>query len=176
MSDPAQVLSEFVDAWNAGRRPRVKEYLARVSDEERGELADRITTWLEVAPPPSYDEGARAAVRAEPVVRQVLSTVGDDASAWPAVLPRLRERAGLGVGELAGRLVAVLGLGRAGEAARAAAYLERMERGELGPDRVSRRLLDALGALLGVSGRSLADLGGRAGGASAAMFASMETI
>lgn len=164
MSDSAQVLSDFVDAWNAGRRPRVREYLARVPDEEREELAERITTWLELAPPPAYDDQARAAIRAEPVVERVLSTVGDDVSAWPAMLPRLRERAGLGIGELARRLVAGLGLGGAGEAARAEVYLGRMERGELGPDRVSRRLLDTLGALVGVSGRSLADLGGRAGG------------
>lgn len=40
-----------------------------------------------------------------------------------------------------------------------------MERGELGPDRVSRRLLDALGTLLGLGGRSLAELGGPVPGA-----------
>ncbi|HEV2753428.1 MAG TPA: hypothetical protein VGV36_06285, partial [Solirubrobacteraceae bacterium] len=85
--------------------------------------------------------------------------------AWPAMLPRLRARAGLGLGELASRLVALLGLGAGGENQRAAAYLERMERGELGPDRVSRRLLDALGTLLGLSGRSLAELGGPVPGA-----------
>ena len=27
-----RVLSEFIDAWNAGRRPRVRDYLARLPD------------------------------------------------------------------------------------------------------------------------------------------------
>ncbi|HEX6025193.1 MAG TPA: hypothetical protein VFZ00_24585, partial [Solirubrobacter sp.] len=40
---------------------------------------------------------------------------------------------------------------------RAASYLEQLERGELDPARLSRRLLEALGALLGVPGRALAE-------------------
>jgi hypothetical protein len=80
------------------------------------------------------------------------------------VLPRLRAHAGLGLGEVAGRLVERLGLGGVPEARRAEAYLGRMEDGRLGPDRVSRRLLDALGELLGASGASLAALGGRTAG------------
>jgi hypothetical protein len=161
MSRSDQVLSDFMDAWNAGRRPRVREYLARVPEgDERDALADQIGTWLEVAPAPQLSDEARARIRAEPVVQAVFSAVGDDAGAWPVTLPRLRQRAGLGVRELAGRLVERLGLGGASEADRAAGYLERMEQGELRPDRVSRRLLDALGELLGVSGQALADLGG----------------
>jgi len=160
MSTSERVLSDFIDAWNAGRRPRVGDYLERVPGDQRDELAEQITTWLELVPPPAYSEQARGAIRSEPIVQGVLSTVGDDVGTWPALLPRLRRRAGLGLGELAGRLVEVLRLGEADQTQRAAAYLERMEHGELGPDRVSRRLLDALGALLGVSGQSLADLGG----------------
>ena len=55
------------------------------------------------------------------------------------------------------RVTAAFGL--AGEEARAEAYLERMERGELDATRVSRRLLDALGEALGVSGSALAEAG-----------------
>jgi hypothetical protein len=163
MTHPDQVLSDFIDAWNSGRRPSVREHLRRVDEDRRDELAEQIATWLEVAPPPPYGEEARAAIRSEPVVRRVLAAGAHDVGSWPTVLPRLRRRAGLGLADVAGRLVAGLGLGGVAEADRAEAYLERMERGELGPDRVSRRLLDALGELLGVSGRSLADLGGRAG-------------
>ena len=162
MSSPEQVLSEFMDAWNAGRRPRVREYLERVPEgPQRDELADEISTWLEVAPTPAYSEATRAEIRAEPIVQQVFATVGDDKSAWPAVLPGLRKRAGLSIRDLATRLVDGLGLGGADETERAAAYLEQMERGELESDRVSRRLLDALGRLLGIDGKSLADFGGR---------------
>ena len=68
MSTHDQVLSDFIDEWNTGHRPRVREYLARLPDgPERDELADQITTWLEVAPTPAYDEETRLAdpVRAD---------------------------------------------------------------------------------------------------------------
>ena len=61
-----RVLSEFIDAWNAGRRPRVRDYLARLPDgPAREELADAITDWLSVAPAPAYSDRARREIRAE---------------------------------------------------------------------------------------------------------------
>jgi transcriptional regulator with XRE-family HTH domain len=159
MSSPEQVLSEFIDAWNAGRRPRVGEYLARLPEGPgRDDLADQIGTWLERAPAPEHDDATRARIRAEPAVQHVLEAVGGDAGLWPQVIPSLRARAGLSVGELASRLVERFGLARDSEQ-RTVDYLERMERGELEAARVSRRLLDALGDLLGASGRTLADAG-----------------
>jgi len=150
-----QALSDFIDAWNAGRRPRVLDFLERVPDgPEREQLADQITTWLEVAPTPDYDEPTRAEIRAEPIVQRVFAAVGDDAGLWPDVMPRLRERAGLSLRELAARVLERFELD---DADRAVAYLARLERGELEPARVSRRLLDALGETLGASGRTLRD-------------------
>ena len=35
MSTTDQILSEFIDAWNAGARPRVRDYLARAITEGR---------------------------------------------------------------------------------------------------------------------------------------------
>ena len=163
MSEHEQILSEFIDAWNAGQRPRVGEYLARVASDERDALADAISVWLATAPAPELGEAARAEVRASPVVAQVLA----DEGAWPAVLPQLRSRAGLSVRDVAAWLAERFSLR---DADRTEAYVEQMERGELGPDRVSRRLLDALGGLLGVSGGSLADLGFRPAAASATLF------
>jgi hypothetical protein len=157
MSNTDQLLSDFIDAWNAGRRPRVREYLARLPDgPQREELADQITTWLELAPAPAYDEETRAAIRAEPAVARLLEASRSDAGLWPTVVPELRARAGLSIAELAARLVDRLSLSRA-DTERAAGYLTRMESGALDPARVSRRLLDSLGALLGVAGHSLAD-------------------
>jgi hypothetical protein len=47
MSTNDQILSDFVDAWNAGRRPGALEYLARAPEgAERDALADLITSWL----------------------------------------------------------------------------------------------------------------------------------
>jgi transcriptional regulator with XRE-family HTH domain len=174
MSTTEQVLSDFMDAWNAGRRPRVREYLEQVPEgAERDELAEQITTWLEVAPTPAYDDAARAAIRREPAVQHVFSSVGADAGLWPTVVPALRVRAGLSVRELATRVVTAFGLGR-GDEERAAEYLTRLERGELPAGRVSRRLLDVLGSALGASAGTLADAAGYGSGlrrpAAAALF------
>jgi transcriptional regulator with XRE-family HTH domain len=160
MSTTEQVLSDFIDAWNAGRRPHLRDYLARVPDgAQRDELAERISTWLDVAPTPRYDAATRAEIQAEPTVQEILEAVGDDAGLWPQLVPRLRERRGWSVAQLAERLVARFGLTRADED-RIAAYVTRLERGELEPGRLSRRLIDALGDLLGASPGTLADAGG----------------
>jgi transcriptional regulator with XRE-family HTH domain len=153
------LLSEFIDDWNAGRRPRVRDYLRRVPDDRaRTKLAQEIDAWLEVAPTPDFDAQARAAIRAEPVVQRVFAAVGDDAGLWPQVLPDLRARSRLSVRELAGRLVERFSLSTADED-RTAAYLERMEHGKLDATRVSRRLLDALADLLDVGPDTLAETG-----------------
>jgi len=158
-ADTDLLLSEFIDAWNAGRRPSVREYLRRVPDgPARARLADDIQAWLELAPTPQLDAEARDAIRAEPVVQRVLAAVEGEAGSWPGLLPDLRERSRLSLGQLAGRLVERFGLAPA-DRSRTAAYLERMERGELDPTRVSRRLLDALAEVFGVSPATLADAG-----------------
>jgi Helix-turn-helix domain len=159
MSTADQALGGFIDEWNAGARPRVRDYLSRVPEgAERDELADQLTTWLEVAPTPAYSEATRAEIRAEPAVQRVLSAVGEDAGLWPEVIPRLRARAGLSVGEVAASLIARFGLGDGAEE-RTVDYLRRLEAGRLEPSRVSRRLLDALGELLGASAETLRDVG-----------------
>ena len=142
-----QVLNEFIDDWNAGRRPRVRDYLARLPDgPERDALADTLTDWLSVAPTPAYTDADRRAIRAEPVVARVLDSP----------LGGLRERAGLSVRELAASVARSFGLA---DVERTARYLSRLEAGELDPGRVSRRLLDALGGLLGASVDDSAALG-----------------
>jgi hypothetical protein len=145
-----RVLSEFIDDWNAGRRPRAREYLARLPDgPERDRLADAIADWLAVAPTPAYSDAARREITAD--VARVLDAgptgarqrAGDAAA---ADLARLRRRAGLSGRELAVRVARAFGLA---DVERTEAYLGRMEAGELDPSRVSRRLLETLGGLLG---------------------------
>ena len=69
-------------------------------------------------------------------------------------MPTLRERAGLSIAELAAKLVERFSLdGKDTE--RTAGYLDRLERGALDPTRVSRRLTDALGGILGVGERDV---------------------
>jgi transcriptional regulator with XRE-family HTH domain len=160
MSTTEQVLSDFIDAWNAGRRPRMRDYLARVPEgAQRDDLAEQISSWLDIAPPPDYDAATRAEIRAEPVVAQIFEAVREDAGLWPQLVPRLRERRGWSVAQLAERLVARFGLA-SGDEDRTAAYVAQLERGELEPSRLSRRLVDALGELLGASPGTLADVSG----------------
>jgi hypothetical protein len=146
MSDLERILGEFVDAWKTGGRPDLDAYLARVPAGERDELAARVDAWLDVAPTPDSPAAARAAIAAEPALRAALQAAEGLHPALPDSIPALRARAGLGIRDLAARLSERFGLA---DEDRAAAYLERLERGELDPGRLSRRLLDALSELLG---------------------------
>lgn len=141
--DRDRILSEFIDAWNAGSRPDVDEYIARAPADEQGELADRLLGFLTFAPTPTYDDEALAAIRAEPIVAAALAAHDQRGGLLPDLLGSLRERFSMTTAQLAGELVAVLGLpGDRGH--KTAGYLERLERGELEPARVSRRVFDAL--------------------------------
>jgi hypothetical protein len=157
-----RVLSEFIDAWNDGRRPDVKAYLERVDATQRDALADDIATFLTWAPEPDYDAAALGALEAEPIVAESMAAAGGQAGLWPSLIPRLRKRARLSVADLAGRLAETLALPSAATA-KTATYLTQMEHGELDPNRVSRRLLTALGSVLGIDGRELEAAGGLRG-------------
>lgn len=146
MSTTHQLLGQFIEAWNAGERPDVRTYLERASADERDELAAMLSTWLELAPTPAYDEQTLAEISAEPALRAAL----DAASAEPVPVGQqvltLRERAGLGVADVARRLTRLFELG---DEPRTTEYLEELERGELDPGGLSRRLLAGLAAILG---------------------------
>jgi len=157
MSTIDRLFSEFVDAWNRGEDPRVEATLAAAEPGERDALRALLADWLAIAPTSALRPAAAEAVAADPVLRSAIAATGRDAGAWPELLPRLRERAGLSVRAVAERITGVFGLG--GQEERAAARLEQMERGELDASRVSRRLLDALGTVLGVPGDELAEAG-----------------
>jgi hypothetical protein len=156
-ADLDRILSEFMDAWNAGRRPDVEDYLARVAPGERRELADEITNWLAWAPTPAYDEATYEQLRADPLVRAVVAAVDEPAGLWRTLLPRLRARARMSIPEVAAAIGGRLGIeGREDKTAR---YLEEMEGGTLDPAGVSRRVLDALARVLGVPAADLESAG-----------------
>jgi hypothetical protein len=146
-----RVLSEFIDAWNAGRRPDVDEYIARVPAEEQGAMADELISFLSFAPTPAYSEETLAAIRAEPIVAEVLAAPDAQGSLLPKLLSTLRKRFSVTTPQLAGELVRELGLPDERQA-KTASYLDRLEHGELEPTRVSRRVFVALARLFGVPG------------------------
>ena len=141
--DRDRILSEFIDAWNAGSRPDVDDYLARAPAEEQAELADQLLSFLTFAPTPSYDDDALAAIRAEPIVAAALAAPTQRGGLLPGLLTSLRERFSMTTPQLASELLAALNL-PSDKQSKTAAYLERLERGELEPARVSRRVFDAL--------------------------------
>lgn len=141
--DRDRILSEFIDAWNAGSRPDVDDYIARAPAEEQGELADQLLSFLRFAPTPSYDDDTLAAIRAEPIVAAVLAAPTQRGGLLPSLLTCLRARFSMTTPQLASELVDALGL-TGDKQPKTASYLERLEQGELEPARVSRRVFDAL--------------------------------
>lgn len=141
-----QLIGEFIDAWNAGRRPDIDAYLERAEPAERDQLAAQLMTWLEVAPTPDFDAQTRAVISSEPSLAAALTTAAELRAPLAERLPNLRRRAGLAIGDLAARLTQLFALD---DEPRAAAYLEQIERNELDERRLSRRVLDALAAILG---------------------------
>jgi hypothetical protein len=151
-----RLLSEFIDAWNAGQRPDVDEYLARAEDHEREQLVAEIRTFLDHARTPRFSTATLDVIRADPLVAQ-LSEMPDELGLWPTLLPRLRKRARLRRDDLVARLAGALGIG-AGET-KVARYYHGMEAGTLDPAGVSRRVLEALASILGVTSEELAAAG-----------------
>src|SRR5215217_2328790 len=80
-----QVLSEFIDAWNAGQRPDVDDYIARVPEAERGELSDELLAFMTFAPTPEYSDEALAAIATE-----AAGVAPERTKLLPGLLARLR--------------------------------------------------------------------------------------
>lgn len=157
-----RILSEFVDAWNAGERPDVDDYIARVPEGERAELAEQLVAFVSIAPTPEYSDEALEVIRAEPIVAETLAAANERAGLLPALLAGLRRRSAMSTEQVADELVGLLGL-QPEHQPKTAGYLDRLERGELEPARVSRRVFEALARLLGVARDELegaGDMGG----------------
>lgn len=147
MTSIDQILGEFIDAWKAGERPEVDDYLQRVPEPDRDELAEQLLSWLSVAPTPAYDEATRAQIAAEPAVLAAVDALDAVVLPLPERVATLRSRAGLAITDVASRVAAAFGLG--GQEARTQAYLEQLEDDELDTSRLSRRVRDALASILG---------------------------
>jgi hypothetical protein len=156
MSNTDELLSQFIDAWNAGERPRAEDYLDKASDTERTELAEMLHTFLEHAPPPNYSEETFAAIMREPAVLAAANLI--DQETWPGLLPSLRQRAKLKRDEVVARLAEALEL--AGKEAKVKGYYHQMESGTLDPSGVSRKVIEALGKVFGVDPGKIERAGG----------------
>lgn len=153
-SERERVLSDFIDAWNAGRRPDVDAHLRRVDPAQRDVLADEIASFLTWAPDPDYDDAALVALTADAVAALARAGAADPASWWSAWLPLLRRRAALTRAQLAERLGEWLGLAAATRP-KAERYLGDLEEGRLDPAGLSGGLLDGLAGALGIGANVL---------------------
>ena len=109
------------------------------------ELADELRRVPELRADAELQRSRRShAIRAEPIVAEVLAASGARGGLLPALLPRLA-RALLDHDAAARRpSSSPSSASRATAQAKTAGYLERLEDGELEPARVSRRVFDAL--------------------------------
>jgi hypothetical protein len=150
------LLSRFIDAWNAGQRPEVDEYLDQAPEGEREDLAEGLRAFLEQAPTPEYSEQALAQLRTDPRVAR-LKALPAESGLWPQMLPSLRRRARLRRDQVVASLAEALGVAQSQQ--KVARYYHGMETGTLDPAGVSRRVIDALASILGASSEELSAAG-----------------
>jgi len=165
-----RLLNEFIEAWNAGKRPLVDDYIERAPTAERDELAGLIGAFLEVAPTPPYSDEQLAELRRDPTVKQIAELIDSPSGLWPALLPRLRARAKLTRDQVVTQLAELLGV--AGGEKKVKRYYHEMESGTIDPQGVSAKVLAALARILGADARELERAGdfGLAAPASEALY------
>jgi hypothetical protein len=157
VSDVDRLLAEYLAEHRAGGEADPRAFLSRASPSEQLELASLIDAYLVRAPRQSFDQASFRGSSAERTVDELERALGGRAGLWPALLPRLRDRAGLKRSELVERLADDLGVGHRKD--KVADYYHEMEQGLLPARGVSDRVLDALARILGDTAQSLKDAG-----------------
>jgi hypothetical protein len=157
MSDVDRLLADYIAEHRAGRDADPGEYLSRASPAQRAELAALIDTYLAHAPREPFNQAMFRGSSAERTVDELERAIAGQAGLWPAVLPGLRDRAGLKRSELVERLAAALGVSHRED--KVAGYYHKMEQGRLPAQGVSDRVLEALGQLVGETAQALRDAG-----------------
>lgn len=153
MSDVDRLLSEFIAEDRAGGEADPRSYLDRLRGRDRLELEALIVGYLERAPRQRFDAERFAGSRAEAVVRSLEASLLGASGEWPSLLPRLRNRAELRRRDVVKRMAQALDVSSHEE--KVSRYYHEMEQGRLPAAGVSNRVLDALGAILGVSADAL---------------------
>jgi hypothetical protein len=157
MSDVERLLHDYIAEHRAGGEADPLAYLERVDGADRAELAELLDAYLERAPGRDWDPAAYRGSAAERLVESLDRSLRGQAGLWPSLLPRLRERARVRRADLVARLAAELGVG--GREEKVAAYYHEMEQGQLASARVSGRVLEVLGGILGTSAETLRKAG-----------------
>lgn len=157
MANPDELLDQFIAEWNAGRRPRVEDYLEQAPVAQRDALAGLVGAFLDQAPAPQFSSETLAAIQREPAVSELGALADSRAGFWPSLLPRLRRRAKLTRDQLVAQLAERLSL--AGQEPKIKRYYHQMESGTLDPEGVSVRVLESLAVVFGVKAGELEEAG-----------------
>lgn len=154
MADMDDIYAEFVREWQAGQAPDLDVFLERAEPSDRDALAERIETFVMVAPSVELDPARAAEIHASPAFLRALA-IADDAEplAWGARLRAARERAGLSLADLGARFADAFGI--AGKQEKATGLLGELEAGGGTPELVSRRAASRLEELLGLAADAL---------------------
>src|SRR6266536_786078 len=125
MTDVERLLHEFITADRSGGDPEPGDYLRRAGGTDRAELEALIDAYLARAPRRAFDATAFERSAARRVSDGLGRSLGGRGGVWPALLPRLRDRARLRRAELVARLSAELDA--TGHEAKVGAYYHAME-------------------------------------------------
>ncbi|MEK6327797.1 MAG: hypothetical protein AABM66_09810 [Actinomycetota bacterium] len=178
MAELERLFTEFVERHLTGEDLDPWSYIDQLSGGERKELEELIDAYFVGAPPRSWNAAAYTGSSAERIADALDRSFRGQAGLWPAVLPRLRDRARLTRGALVERLADALGVGDRRE--KVAGYYHEMEQGLLPSAGVSSRVLEALAGIVGASAEALRRAGEPlskepSGEAEAAVFARRAT-
>lgn len=157
MSDVDRLLAEYIEEHRSGGGADPLAYLDRATPEQRRELAALIDGYLSRAPRRPFDDAAFRDSPTEATVEALERSLGGASGLWPALLPRLRARAGLRRRELVERLAVALEVSQ--HQAKVERYYHEMEIGLLPAAGVSDRVLEALAKLIGSTAAALRDAG-----------------
>jgi hypothetical protein len=144
-----ELFDRFRASYDAGEPADTGSLLEQLSGDERRELEGLIEAFLAHAPPEAYDADRFEAFRAEPWAAELRAAVDERlGESWTTLLRAARDEAEIPRSTLVQRLAAALGV--ADREKKVAAYYHEMELGALPPKGVSSRVLEALGAIVGV--------------------------
>jgi len=153
MTDLDSLLSEFIARQRSGGEADPTDLVERLEGIDRRELEELIDAYLRRAPRGEFDAAAYRESGAPQIVDALSRSLTGSAGLWPALLPRLRERARLRRAELVERLAAALGA--ADRRAKVETYYHEMEQGLLPAGGVSDRVLGAIAEIVGASAETL---------------------
>lgn len=149
MSEVDRLFERYIDEHRAGGEADPWAFLGQVEGVDRAELAALIDSYLARAPGAEWDPEGFKGSAAERLTESLDRSLRGQAGLWPAILPRLRERARVNRTELAKRLTTSLAL-KPAQQPKVAEYYHQMEQGLIPARGVSDKVLDALAGIVGV--------------------------